>query len=393
MKRIKLVIVLAVVMAALVFTPELAARVVKVTASVTPTSWSGRCPKRFEFVGKITVDKPGVVKYKWIRSDNANAPVKTLRFRKPGTQKVTTYWQLSAPGTHWEAVQILEPNQMKSNNAVFSLKCTPSNQQPVGCGIYFKSLSTASGFPGDTFKMYGTWGPTQGTKTPCINKGGPNKLIVLSWSNTVLHVKIPTGLAPGKYKVGVYCKFPITGPTGGSTWKDFTIKSRTLTAVRPTTVIKPGLIKPGVISTNCPDPAATEIRFQIVRRYSQFRGRIRITGVVKNIGGKAFIAGPNQAKAYLYQLPPGVPCANATGGTIVAQQAITNLAPGATLLVSWERDWNSSSPSEGEFPSCYRLLITYDPDIYMDASKDNDDCNQNNNKKDRSGTEINDMLR
>ena len=63
------------------------------------------------------------------------------------------------------------------------------------------------------------------------------------------------------------------------------------------------------------------------------------------------------------------------------------------MQLSWERDWNSSSPSEGEFPNSYRLLILYDPDIYMDANKDNDDCNQNNNKKERSGTEINDMLR
>jgi hypothetical protein len=290
MKRTKLLIVLAVVIGALVVTAELAAEVVKVTASVSPTSWTGKCPKRFEFTGKITVDKPGVVKYKWIRSDGANAPIQTLRFRRPGTQKVSTYWQLSAPGEKWEAIEILAPNPMKSNKAVFTLKCGPE-----------------------------------------------------------LAVK------PG--------------------------------------LIKPGVIKPGPLTAACPDPAAHEIRFQIVRRYSQFRGRIRITGIVKNIGGKAFIAGANQAKAYLYQLPAGVPCANATGGDIVAQRAILNLAPGATLSLSWERDWNSSSPSEGEFPSCYRLLITYDPDIYMDASKDNDDCNQNNNKKDRSGTEINDMLK
>ena len=61
------------------------------------------------------------------------------------------------------------------------------------------------------------------------------------------------------------------------------------------------------------------------------------------------------------------------GGTIVAQKPITNLAPGASLTLSWERDWNSSSPSEGEFPNSYRLLISYDPDIYMDGNDNNDD--------------------
>ena len=63
------------------------------------------------------------------------------------------------------------------------------------------------------------------------------------------------------------------------------------------------------------------------------------------------------------------------------------------FFLTYERDWNSSSPSEGEFPNSYRLLITYDPDIYQDANKANDDCNQGNNKKNRSGTEINDMFR
>ena len=292
MKRMKLLILLTVVFGALIFTSDLAAKVVKVTASVTPADYSGKCPKRFEFVGEITVDSPGAVEYKWIRSDGANAPIQKIYFRKPGTQRVTTYWQLSAEGQRWEAVQTLSPNSMTSNKAVFKLKCTP-----------------------------------------------------------------------------------------------------TAMVARPELVKPRTMVRADRLSPVCPDPAAFEIRFQIVRKTSQFQGRVRITGVVKNIGGKAFVSGPNQAKAYLYQLPPGVPCPNATGGTIVAQREIRNLAAGATMELNFERDWNSSSPNEGEFPSCYRLLITYDPDIYMDANKDNDDCNQNNNKKDRSGTEINDMLR
>jgi hypothetical protein len=285
-------IMLAVVIGVLSFSLELPAEVIKVTAAVNPPEYSGKCPKRFEFFGEITVNKPGVVKYKWIRSDRAIAPVQTLGFRTPGTKRVTSYWQIGAPGEHWEAIEILAPNKMKSNKAVFKLKCTP------------------------------------------------------------------------------------------------------IAVIKPG-IVKPGatMVKPGIITRNCPDPAAVEIRFEIVRRYSQFRGRIRITGVVKNIGGKAFLSGPNQAKAYLYQLPPGVSPATATGGTVVSEIEIRNLAAGAVLNLSWERDWNSSSPSEGEFPNSYRLLITYDPDIYMDGNEDNDDCNQNNNKKERSGTEINDMLR
>lgn len=295
----KLLIILAVLVGLLVFSGDLFSRVIRVYASVNPPSFTGPCPKVFEFTGKIAVDSPGVVKYKWLRSDNAQAPEQTINFNAPGTQVVTTTWTLGGAGmtyNGWEAIQILSPNPMTSNKAVFTLNC--------------------------------------------------EKVAVVK---------------PG--------------------------------LIKPGGVLDRRVINPGSLTLGCPDPAAHEIRFQIVRRYTQFRGRIRITGIVKNIGRRAFIAGANQAKAYLYQMPAGVPCANATGGTAIAERAIVNLAPDATIELSWERDWDSSSPSEGEFPNCYRLFITYDPDIYMDASKDNDDCNGNNNKKDRSGTEINDMLK
>lgn len=304
MNIIKFLTVLAIVLGVLAGSPQLTAKVVKVTAFVTPTNFTGPCPKRFEFTAKITVNKPGVVKFKWIRSDNANAPVKTISFKRPGTRKVTSYWQLSSQGTKWKAVQVLAPNKMTSNKAVFTLRCR----------------------------------------------------------------KAVKPIKPVK---------PVVARPG---------------LVKPRRV-QPGTLTRAPIGRNCPDPAAHELKFQIVRRDTQFKGRIRVTGVVKNVGGKPFICGPNQAKAYLYELPPGVPAATATGGRIVAQREIRNLPAGAFIQLTYERDWNSSSPSEGEFPNSYRLLITYDPDIYQDANKANDDCNQGNNKKSRSGTEINDLFR
>lgn len=292
MRKMNVKTVLVILLGLILLAPVLQAKVIMASVSVTPAEYSGQCPKRFEFVGEITSDTAGVVQYTWIRSDGATSPVEALRFGKAGTMRVTTYWELGAEGQHWQALQIVAPNQLFSNRATFSLKC-------VILGV----------------------------------------------------VQLANPL--------------ITG---------------TLQLAMP-------------LIPNCPDPAAFEIRFQIVRRNSQFQGLVRITGVVKNVGGKSFVSGPNQAKAYLYQLPAGVPCGNATGGTIVAQQEIRNLAPGATMELIFEREWNSSSPNEGEFPNCYRLIISYDPDIYMDSNVDNDDCNQNNNTKDRSGTEINQLFR
>jgi hypothetical protein len=140
------------------------------------------------------------------------------------------------------------------------------------------------------------------------------------------------------------------------------------------------------------DLAAYEIRFEIVQRYSQYNGRVRITGVVKNIGAGAFSAGPNQAKAYLYQMFFGVICAQATNDDIIAQRSIDNLAVGATIELSWESDWHSTSQVEGEFPPRYCLLIRFDPDVYNDANEYNNDGNPNNNKIDRSGADINAMF-
>jgi hypothetical protein len=89
------------------------------------------------------------------------------------------------------------------------------------CKISLHSLSKTSGTPGDTFEMHGVWGDMKGTKTPCINKGGANKFEVLSWSNSVIKVRIPDHLTAGSYKVGVYCNYPPQG--GSSRWKNFEV--------------------------------------------------------------------------------------------------------------------------------------------------------------------------
>ncbi len=285
MKQKNLFIILMVMIGSLVFTADLMANVTKVRVIVGPASFTGKCPKEFVFKGQITSDRAGIVEYKWIRSDGGIAPVKTIRFERPGTIGVRSTWTINRNYTGWKSIQIIAPNHIGSNRASFKLKC--------------------------------------------------------------------------------------------------------LAMIQPVQRVRPVQVRPVTMIRLCPDPAAFEIRFEIVNRTSQFDGRVRITGIVKNVGSKAFKSGPHQAKAYLYQLPPGA----ATGGTMVAQREFTNLAAGATFSLTYERNWRSSSPAEGEFPPSYRLLITYDPDIYMDNNKDNDDCNQGNNKKDRSGSEINDLFR
>ena len=135
-------------------------------------------------------------------------------------------------------------------------------------------------------------------------------------------------------------------------------------------------------SITCPDPAADRIEFSIINKTSQYQGRVRITGVVKNLGG-AYESGPNQQSAYLID----------GTYTIVATKAFQNLAHGEEVAVIYERDWDASSPGEGEFPPTYKLVIAYDPDINTDGNTKNDDCNTSNNVKTRSGSDMNTMFK
>ena len=140
------------------------------------------------------------------------------------------------------------------------------------------------------------------------------------------------------------------------------------------------------INAQPPDLAAQSIEFSLSERTSQFSGRVAIVGTVSNVGQGPFWSSPGQQQAQLYEVP--------LGGTprLVASQSFQNLAPGETVDVIYQRDWNSASPAEGEFPPSYRLIIAYDPDISLDGNPNNDDSNSNNNRIERTGTDMNIIL-
>lgn len=129
------------------------------------------------------------------------------------------------------------------------------------------------------------------------------------------------------------------------------------------------------------DPAIENINFQILYKTSQFRGKVRITAIVKNKGVTRYTSGPNQQTVLLYE-----------GPNLVARQDFQNLEAGQTISLSFDRLWDASSPSEGEFPPEYKALIIYDPDILLDGNKLNDDCRNTNNQLIRSGSGINSLF-
>ncbi|MBU0482950.1 MAG: ankyrin repeat domain-containing protein [Proteobacteria bacterium] len=114
------------------------------------------------------------------------------------------------------------------------------------CGISLKSISKNVGFPGDIIELFGLWGYFQGEKIPRINKGTPNDLEVISWSNSIIKVKIPQGLAAGDYKIGVNCNDLSKGGSYSSGWEKFEILnpapaelSAAGSTTQPSQIVKP----------------------------------------------------------------------------------------------------------------------------------------------------------
>lgn len=115
-------------------TPALAADY-SASLSVTPKSYSGKCPHKFTFNGVVRANRAGRVQIRFIRSDGGNAPVQTLNFASPGVKKVSTTWTLGGPGMNyngWQAIEILYPQKSTSNKAAFALKCAGRGEAAPG---------------------------------------------------------------------------------------------------------------------------------------------------------------------------------------------------------------------------------------------------------------------
>ncbi len=103
-------------------------RVIEASMRADPSNFTGECPKRIEFSGRVSViGGSGTVSYRLIRSDGATGPVETLTFDGPGSKTISSTWRLGGAGKtynrYWRAIKILEPNPMESNKAYFTLKC------------------------------------------------------------------------------------------------------------------------------------------------------------------------------------------------------------------------------------------------------------------------------
>jgi len=83
---------------------------------------------------------------------------------------------------------------------------------------------------GDTVLLNGKFGPEQGEKKIFFNGPGHYYLEPVSWSGTVVRIRIPAAARPGKYVVGIYCSMPEKGGTYSSGSMPLTVKDRNAAA-------------------------------------------------------------------------------------------------------------------------------------------------------------------
>jgi hypothetical protein len=75
----------------------------------------------FTATASITVNGPGTVTFRWIRSDGASVPVPpAMVFASAGTQSASVSWTTTASGTHWFDVYIDSPNNQQFGRAQFT---------------------------------------------------------------------------------------------------------------------------------------------------------------------------------------------------------------------------------------------------------------------------------
>lgn len=124
----------------------------------------------------------------------------------------------------------------------------------------------------------------------------------------------------------------------------------------------------------CADPAAHSINFSIVSktRLPISTGRVRITGVVKNVGPDPYIS-DNKPKASLFE-----------DGKLVAEQTFGKLASGEEMTLVYERHWPPKPTGTARTFPTYKLMLGF-PGATAGSTPD---CNPSNNAKERRGDEI-----
>jgi len=100
------------------------------TLIAEPQNYVGECPAHVQFSGIISDNVGGRdVTFRFIRSDGATAADQTIHFDAPGSQSVSTTWDLGDVNLlpsykGWQAIEVINPVNIQSNQAAFEITCS-----------------------------------------------------------------------------------------------------------------------------------------------------------------------------------------------------------------------------------------------------------------------------
>ena len=99
-------------------------KTVTATLSATPERYIWRLPAIVTFNGALTADGAGTVAYRFVRSDGAIMPLRTLVFKAAGTKPIKDVWMFKQAFDGWMQIKIEQPLEAESNQAAFEVAPT-----------------------------------------------------------------------------------------------------------------------------------------------------------------------------------------------------------------------------------------------------------------------------
>ena len=107
--RLKLISFLFVFIAVtLAVFPIEAFKVTGVSLSVSEREYTGFCPHRFTFTGRITTNRGGTVRYRWLRSDGSSGAETALVFTRRARRRFPPIGSWAGP---WERIRSLDADR------------------------------------------------------------------------------------------------------------------------------------------------------------------------------------------------------------------------------------------------------------------------------------------
>jgi len=95
-----------------------------------PNSYVGPCPATITFKGRVIVNEPCRLKYRFLRSDGAGTPINELIFNNAGWKDVSMSWTIGTDYSGWVSLKIVYPQELESEKAYFKITCK-EKERPV----------------------------------------------------------------------------------------------------------------------------------------------------------------------------------------------------------------------------------------------------------------------